>query len=255
MPSSWGCFKTRSLAADFFISKVFIGSNELIKGLKRYCLWISDENLSFANSINFIRDRIAACKTMRLSSRDVGARKLAEKPHQFREFREANHSLIVVPSVSSENRAYLPIGIEKNDTVISNLAFGLYDCNEWVFSILCSKLHLLWIKCVCGQLETRIRYSNTLGWNTFPFPNLEGEDLNELEKSARKILLTREKHYPKSIADLYDSQNMPDDLRNAHIENDQLLESFYCDSPFESDEDRLSHLFERYVEMTKGSEK
>ncbi|MFD3433066.1 DNA methyltransferase [Alteromonas macleodii] len=237
------------------IIKKFIGSNELIKGTKRYCLWIDEAQLDFATSIPEVRCRIEACKEMRLNSRDSGARKLAQVPYQFREFREAKKDLFVVPSVSSENREYLPVDLRQNDTVISNLAFGIYDSDEWVLAIICSTLHSLWVRTVCGQLETRIRYSNTLGWNTFPFPSLNEEQLSQLNESARKILIVREKHFPKSIADLYDKESMPADLKSAHNANDLLLEKFYREEPFDTDEERLEHLFNRYVQMTQGRTK
>ena len=161
----------------------------------------------------------------------------------------------MVPSVSSENREYLPVDLHQNDTVISNLAFGIYDSDEWVLAIICSTLHSLWVRTVCGQLETRIRYSNTLGWNTFPFPSLNEEQLSQLNESARKILIVREKHFPKSIADLYDKESMPADLKSAHNANDLLLEKFYREEPFDTDEERLEHLFNRYVQMTQGRTK
>jgi hypothetical protein len=113
-------------------------------------------------------------------------------------------------------------------------------------------MHLLWIGTVCGKLKNDYRYSNQLGWHTFPAPVLNEKQTEILRESARKILLVRESHFPKSIAELYERQNMPDDLRDAHIANDRLIESFYRDELFENDEERLSLLFKRYVEITKG---
>jgi hypothetical protein len=248
------CLTNKNEKAETLIKK-FIGSNELIKGLKRYCLWIPESRLELAKSIPEISCRIDACKEVRLNSKDAGARKLATVPYQFREFRIAKEAVIVVPSVSSENREYLPIDVRANDTVISNLAFGIYDSGLWVFSVLCSRMHLIWIKAVCGQLETRIRYSNTLGWNTFPLPKLNDQQIEELEKAAREILLIRERHYPKPIAELYDKSLMPKDLREAHEYSDSLIEDLYRDTDFESDEQRLEHLFKCYDQMTKGGEK
>jgi hypothetical protein len=238
---------------SFPLIKKFIGSQELIKGIVRYCLWIKSSSIELAHSIEPIKKRLCEVEKMRSLSTKKQTQEKAKLPHEFGEVRQVRlGSLIVIPSVSSENREYLPVDIKKNDTVISNLAFGIYDCDEWVFSVLCSRLHLLWVKTVCGQLETRIRYSNTLGWNTFPFPSISDEQVTLVNDAARKILLTRENHFPKSIAELYDKKNMPDDLLEAHLENDKLIESFYRDAPFENDEDRLAHLFARYVEMTKG---
>jgi hypothetical protein len=237
--------------AEFLIKK-FVGSSEVIKGNARYCLWIPDEKVDLAESIPEIRERIISCKLMREGSRDIGAQKLAKKPYQFREFRIAEESMIVIPSVSSEFRDYLPVDVLRNDTVISNLAFGIYDGEPWLFAILCSTLHMLWIKTVCGKLKSDFRYSNTMGWNTFPLPTLTKKQKKSLEKSSRDIILARENHFPKSIAELYDRKGMPNDLRAMHKENDELIESFYQEQCFKTDGERLAHLFERYVEMTKG---
>jgi len=117
--------------------------------------------------------------------------------------------------------------------------------------LIASKIHLCWIATVCVRLEERFSYSNTLGWNTFPVPELSEKQKGALEQSARKIILTREEHLGATIADLYDPKKMPDDLREAHRENDELLESFYRDTPFTDDDERLAHLFECYVEMTE----
>ena len=229
----------------------FVGSQELIKGIERYCLWIDDENLTYALTIEPIRSRIEACKKMRLSSRDEGANKMAMRAHQFREFRTGHKNSIIIPSVSSEGREYLPVDILSNGEVISNLAFAIYDPPLYCFALIASKLHLLWIAAVCGKLETRIRYSNTLGWHTFPVPSMTEDDIQALEKSAKKIILAREEHYPATIAQLYDPKKMPENLRQAHQENDRLLESLYRKKPFESDQERLEYLFERYSKMVE----
>ena len=230
-----------------------LGSKEFIAGERRYCLWISDSQLNSALEIDLIKDRVELCRSNRLKSKDAGGRKLAATPYKFRESHEPESHTIVIPRVSSENREYLPVGVLTDREIVTDLAFAIYDGELLTIAILASKIHLAWIRTVCGQLESRIRYSNTLGWNTFPMPELSAEQQNQLNQSARKIILTRESHYPKSIAELYDREKMPDDLRQVHEDNDALLESFYRDTPFSDDNDRLTHLFERYVEMTKGN--
>ena len=112
-------------------------------------------------------------------------------------------------------------------------------------------MHLVWIGTVCGRLESRYRYSNTLGWNTFPVPNFTTEQLDKLSASARRILKTRYSHYPKTIADLYDPDDMPCDLRRVHLENDELLEAMYRDRPFYNDTERLEWLFNLYAARIK----
>ena len=125
---------------------------------------------------------------------------------------------------------------------------ALYDVPDWVFSILSSRIHLNWIATVCGKLKSDFRYSNTLGWNTFPVPDFTDKQKSALEESAREILLVRADHHPKTIAQLYDPDKMPDDLRQAHRRNDELLESMYIGRPFRNDTERLEHLFKRYAD-------
>ncbi|GAC31733.1 DNA methyltransferase [Paraglaciecola polaris] len=235
---------------DSYIKKI-VGSKEIINGGHRYCLWFSDADLDFALNHRGISTRIAAVREMRLNSPDLGTRKMANKPHMFRESRTSELTL-GIPSVSSENRAYLPAEIFNSSTILTNLALAIYDAQLWHFSVIVSKIHYIWITTVCGRLKTDFRYSSTLGWHTFPIPELNQCQKESLIESARKILLIRESYYPKNIAELYDRKNMPEDLRQAHQDNDELLESFYQNKPFVTDEDRLAHLFARYVEMTKG---
>lgn len=233
--------------------KKLLGSREIINGDVRYCYWIADDDLDFVARFPFIPARLERVVEMRKGSPDKGTRDLASRPHQFREFR-CSDVTIGIPSVSSENREFLPAAIFDSSTILTNLALAIYDAEEWHFALVVSKLHELWIRAVCGQLETRIRYSSTLGWHTFPIPKLTQEQKIQLNESAREILLVRESYYPQSISDLYAKGGVPDNLMSAHNKNDQLLESFYRDEPFESDDERLAHLFERYVEMTNGVE-
>jgi hypothetical protein len=231
----------------------FIGSQELIKGIERYCLWIDDDNLTQALTIEPIRLRIEACKKMRLSSRDEGANKMALRAHQFREFRSSKHTSIVIPRVSSENREYLPVDLLSHSEIISDRNFVIYDGPLWTLSLIASKMHHIWIATICVRLRSDFSYSNTLGWNTFPVPILSDDDKKNLEQSAKKIILAREEHYPATIAKLYDHKKMPENLRQAHQENDQLLESLYRKKPFENDQERLEYLFKCYSELLNKS--
>ena len=118
-------------------------------------------------------------------------------------------------------------------------------------AILSSRLHSIWIETVCARLRTDSSYSNTLGWNTFPLPELTALQKDELTARAEEILLVRERHFPKSIAQLYDPEAMPEDLRAAHRRNDEVLERIYIGRPFKNDTERLEHLFKRYAKMVK----
>src|SRR5690606_27656476 len=119
-----------------------------------------------------IAKRINDVRKVRLASRDSGANEMAKYPHQFREMNFGKNSTIIIPRVSSEIRVFHPVGLLNNNSVVGDSAFALYDSNLWNIAILSSSIHLIWIKTICGQLETRVRYSNTLGWNTFPLPKL-----------------------------------------------------------------------------------
>ncbi len=152
----------------------------------------------------------------------------------------------MVPAVSSESRPYLPVGYLGGGAIISNLAFALYDAPLWNMAIIASRLHLTWIAAVCGKLKTDFRYSNTLGWNTFPMPLLTEKNKADLTSAAEEILLAREEHFPATIADLYDGENMPDNLRRAHERNDEIIERIFIGRRFRNDTERLEKLFDLY---------
>lgn len=152
--------------------------------------------------------------------------------------------------MSHRSVVHLPVGLLGNGTVISDLLYGLYDAPLWNMALIASRLHLVWIATVCGKLETRYRYSNTLGWNTFPVPLLTENLKVELTRCAEDILLAREAHFPATIADLYDPEKMPDNLRAAHDKNDETLEHIYIGRRFKNDTERLEKLFDMYTKMT-----
>lgn len=229
----------------------YVGSQEFIRGEARHCLWISDEEVERAMNSPTIEKRLEANRAFRSQSKAPETRPSASYPHRFRQVQGiGTNTTIIIPSVSSEQRPYLPVGLIGKNSVVSNLAFGIYDAPLWNLSIIASKLHLTWVATVCGKLETRYRYSNTLGWNTFPVPLLTEHNKADLTRSAENILLARESHFPATIADLYDPDEMPDDLRRAHDENDEIMERIYIGRRFRNDTERLEKLFELYTKMT-----
>jgi hypothetical protein len=137
-----------------------------------------------------------------------------------------------------------------NNAVIGDRNFALYDAPLWSMAIIASRLHWVWIGTVCVRLEMRFSYSNTLGWNTFPVPKLTEKNMNDLTICAEEILIARERHFPATIADLYDSDKMPEDLRQAHNRNDEVLERIYIGRRFKNDTERLEKLFDLYTQMT-----
>jgi hypothetical protein len=126
----------------------------------------------------------------------------------------------------------------------------MYGAPLWCLSLIASRLHLVWIATVCGKLKTDFRYSNTLGWNTFPVPMLTDKNKADLSRCAEDILLAREAHFPATIANLYDPEEMPANLRATHDRNDEVLERIYIGRRFKNDTERLEKLFELYTKMT-----
>lgn len=229
----------------------FVGSQEFVKGIVRKCLWIEDEQADEAACIPLIAERLAGVRTMRLASDAESTRAYADRPHRFKQIQGRGlNSSIVVPKVSSESREYLPVGLLTAHSVVSDNAFALYDAPLWNMALIASRLHLIWVATVCGKLETRYRYSNTLGWNTFPVPLLTEQNKADLTACAEAILLAREAHFPATIADLYDPDTMPENLRHAHERNDEVLERIYIGRRFKNDTERLEKLFELYIKMT-----
>lgn len=232
-----------------FVRRIY-GSAEFIRGLERYCLWIEDADLTEAQGIAAIAQRIEGVRKMRLASTDKSAREMATRSHQMREMNIGRTQTIVMPSVSSESRPYLPVGLIDERSTVTNLAFALHDAPLWNMALIASRLHLVWIGTVCGKMKTDFRYSNTLGWNTFPVPLLTEQNKADLTRCAEDILLAREAHFPATIADLYDPETMPDNLRHAHDRNDEVLERIYIGRRFKNDTERLEKLFELYTKMT-----
>lgn len=229
----------------------FFGSHEYINGLERRCIWVTDEDYLSTKKNAWLRGRFEAVEEKRRSSNRATTAKLSELPFRFGEVRQkGNEAAIIVPIHSSESRLYLPVGLLPHGSIISNAAYSLFNAPLWNMALIASRLHLVWIATVCGKLETRYRYSNTLGWNTFPVPDLTDKNKTDLTRCAEDILLAREAHFPATIADLYDPANMPTNLREAHERNDEVLERIYIGRRFRNDTERLEKLFELYTKMT-----
>jgi len=231
------------------------GAQEFIKGLSRFCLWIDNDMLELALSDKMVAGRIEAVRTTRTMSRDKSLNKLAERPHQYRDRNTAERDLILIPTVSSEQREYIPTDLKVSQSVTTNQAFALYDAPLWNMALIASRIHLVWIATICGKMKTDFRYSNTMGWNTFPVPKLTEKNKEDLTRCAEDILLAREAHFPATIADLYDPETMPEDLRHTHERNDEVLERIYIGRRFKNDTERLEKLFELYTKMTVDSNK
>jgi hypothetical protein len=231
----------------------FVGSQEFIRGIERRCIWVTDEQYEVANQNVWLKARFASVRDQRTKSDRPTTKALASTPYRFGEVRQSgDESVIAVAAISSENREYLPCGLLPVGTIISNKCFALFNAPLWNMALITSRLHWIWIATVCVRLRTDFSYSNTLGWNTFPVPTLTEKNKADLTRCAENILLARGAHFPATIADLYDSEDMPADLREAHEWNDEVLERIYIGRRFRNDTERLEKLFELYTRMTAG---
>lgn len=228
----------------------FFGSAEVTGAKPRFCFWFKDKPTDPVLGIADVKSRLEEGILERRKSNDAIKNGMVNRPHQFREMNSCEEKFIAIPVVSSENREFLPAELFDVNAVISNKCFGLYDAPQWYFSLIVSRLHWTWIATVCVRLELRLSYSNMLGWNTFPVPALSDTDKSNLASCAENILLAREAHWPATIAELYDSETMPEDLRAAHDRNDETLERIYIGRRFKNDTERLETLFQLYTEMT-----
>lgn len=233
--------------AKLFIRRV-TGANEFINNIERYCLWIDDSNLDIALSIPDVRERIDRIKKFRAEGGEV-ARNLLNRPHQFRYTHTAKQSLIIIPIVSSSRREYIPMGILSSDYIILSSAAAIYDSETYVFAVISSRIHMLWVRLTSGKLRGDIRYLSALSYNTFPFPVISEMQKEELLKHTYRVLSERELHSEKTLAQLYDPETMPEGLREAHHQLDLAVERCYRTKPFESDEERLEYLFKLYEKM------
>ena len=237
------------------VIKQFVGADDYINGKDRYCLWLTEENWHEAAEIPEVKRRLDHVSAMRSASTKKQTQEFADIPWRFTEVRYKPTDSIIVPRHSSERRNYVPIGYLGPDAVIADSSFAVYDAEPWLFALLTSKMHMAWLRAVGGQLETRLRYSNTLVYNTFPVPELSASSKEELTKRALRVLDVREYHCEKTLAELYDPDLMPRNLREAHEKIDEAVDRLYKSTPFASDEERLAVLFAKYQQMIEAEGK
>jgi len=239
--------------AERFI-RPYLGSEQMIQGKPRWCIWIEDEDAAYAQQHPYLRIVLDKVRLFRQASAAGSTRDFAAKPHRFVQIAgTAKRHSLAVAKVSSERRPYLPVDLLDGKTIVSDLLFALYDAPLWNMAVVASRIHLVWIATVCGKMKTDFRYSNTLGWNTFPLPKLTEKNIDDLTRCAQEILLARERYYPQTIAELYATDAMPADLRHAHERNDETLERIYVGRTFKNDTERLEKLFELYARMSAQS--
>ena len=243
--------KKEPRAARYF--RRWIGSDEFINGWERWCLWLGEEDINVLKEIPLIWERVEAVKQTRLASKSAPTQKLAEKPTRFHVENMPKGNYLVIPEVSSERRHYIPIGYENPQTLASNLVKIIPNATLFLFGVLHSEMHMAWVRCVCGRLESRYRYSKDIVYNNFPFPTATTPDQKAtVETAAQMVLDVRAVHQSagKNLAQLYDPEKMPADLLAAHVALDRAVDACYgLKKPFASEAKRVAFLFGLYGEM------
>lgn len=233
----------------------FTGADEFIKGKLRYCLWLVDATENDFTTMPLVYNRINKVKKMRLDSKAESTRDFAKTPHLFAQIAQPlSGNYILFPSVSSERREYVPIGFLDSSVIASNLVNIIPNATFYEFGVLTSKMHNTWLSAVCGRLGSSYRYSATVVYNTFPWPEATQPQRDRIEALAKEVLLVREDYVGKSLAELYDPDKMPDSLRAAHKALDLAVDRLYRDAPFRDNTERLEHLFARYEKLISKEE-
>jgi len=233
--------------ANKWIKKV-VGADEFMNGKHRFCLWLVGVTEEDLNQMPLVRKRVECVRTARLKSRDVAARKLAERPHEFRDINNFN-SFVLIPSVTSSLRSYVPVGFFDEKTISTNLNSIVPDGTAYEAGILMSTVHMDWMRVVSGKLGEGYRYSAQLVYNTFPWPTTNEKQRAIIEKLAEEVILIREDYPDKTLAKLYDPDLMPAPLLAAHQALDAAVEKLYRAKPFKDASERLEHLFARYEKL------
>lgn len=235
--------------ADRYL-RPYVGSSEFINDIPRFCIWVSDEDTAVSGNIAPIARRLEAVRRWRADRDEAGVNAYAAYPNRFKQNAYQPTDSIIVPRVSSAGRQYVPIGYLDANSVISDAANAVYDAEPWLFALLTSQIHMAWLSAVGGRMKTDYRYGAYIVYNNFPVPLFSDAMKEKLTDAALRVLDVREYHCEKTLAELYDPDKMPNDLRAAHAEVDALVDSIYSKSGYETDEERLSDLFAMYEAMT-----
>jgi len=229
--------------------KRYMGSEEFINNQKRYCLWLVDIEPNELRKMPFVMKRVEAVKNFRLNSNREATKKTANTPTTFSVIHQPTTDYILFPVISSEKRKYIPIGFVSPEIIVSYAVFTIPNANVYHFGILTSAMHMAWTRYVCGRLEMRYRYSASIVYNNFPWPNPTEKQKAEIEKLSQGVLDTRAQFPNASLADLYDPITMPPALFKAHEKLDKSVEDAYGRS-FDDDSQRVAYLFELYQKLS-----
>ncbi|MCH9844906.1 MAG: N-6 DNA methylase [Alphaproteobacteria bacterium] len=230
----------------------FLGSYEFINHIPRFCIWLKDVSPHQYNDITEIMKRIKAVREYRLSSNRVTTKHLAETPHLFGEIRQPNHNYLLIPKVSSETRAYIPIAFVDKQSIVNGSALFIENATLYEFGILTSEMHNCWMRYTAGRLKSDYRYSASIVYNNFVWAqNPTTADKEKISALAQAILDARQTHLDEgsTLADLYNPLSMPKNLRNAHHALDRAVDKLYRAAPFKSERERVEYLFSLYHKM------
>lgn len=229
----------------------YVGSVEFINNIPRYCLWLKDAEPTHLRNSSFISERLKKVKEFRENSTRKDTRELAGNPSQFAFVSHNETEYVIIPSVSSERRKYIPIGFMPATVIASNLCLIIPNAKLFHFGVLTSEMHMAWVKNLCGRLKSDYRYSNSVVYNNFPWPDNPNEkQIKSIEIAAQKVLDTRLKFPNSSLADLYDPLTIPTDLIKAHNELNKAVDIAYRPQPFTSEANRMEFLFGLYEKYT-----
>jgi len=226
-----------------------IGAEEYINGKIRFCIWIKNNEVDEALKSNFIRKRVEKVKAFRNKSKDSASKRLAQRSHQFRDLNEAKSNSLIIPRVTSERRKYLITGFLDSNIIIPDSSQVIYDPPIYIFTIISSRLHNLWANFVGGSLQTTPRYSITLSYNTFPFPNISNEIKRILEVVCFKLIDEREKFSEKTLADIYDPNYMPESIKKIHLEIDDIIDGILNINSNWEDDKKIVSMLEMYKKL------
>ncbi|HEY9701127.1 MAG TPA: type IIL restriction-modification enzyme MmeI, partial [Allocoleopsis sp.] len=230
--------------------KPLLSAKEFLNNEKRYCLWLVDIKPEELKRLKAINQRVENVKKLRLESNRESTRKLANFPTLFGENRQPETDYLLLPRVSSEKRRYIPIGFFTSEYIANDSCLIIPNATLYLFGILTSEMHMTWVKYVCGRLESRFRYSNTIVYNNYPFPeNVTDKQKEKVEKCAQLVLDIRAKYTDSSLADLYDPLSMPPDLVKAHQNLDKAVDLCYRSQPFVNELNRIEFLFNLYENL------
>jgi hypothetical protein len=220
------------------------GSQEYINGIERWCLWLKDASPALIRAVPPVMEAVEAVHAKRLASKRDATRRLADTPTLFGEIRQPERgNYLIVPSVSSEKRRYVPMGFLSSDVIANNLALIVPGATLYHFGVLTSNVHMAWMRTVAGRLKSDYRYSAQIVYNNFPWPQPTKEQEARISETAQGILDARAKHSDSTLADLYDAKAMPKDLRDAHRENDKAVMAAYGFPVSISETDCVAALF------------